>query len=299
VPEPVEPAPEPQPVPEPVPQPPPFACESTPQCAHYGLCSWNGGACVATQSSCSQSWQCREFGFCTEQAGQCMIGGDSDCGQSNACRMQGLCAADGQRCVAREDRHCLRAHVCAAFEACDAQGGACVPGDAGEDWEPGGAGPRSLGMRNTGIGFTIAGPILALISVPMLFVGLDSNSDDPSLVISATVIGPLGGTMLVFGVPMWALGAQEIPANTEPESSGMLVGGLVMSALGISGLTAGAFGLLLSEGERGFAIPMAMGAAFVIPGIAMSVYGIETVPRTRDGASLHLGAGSAELTLRF
>jgi hypothetical protein len=296
-----QPLPHPEPLPEPLPeQPVSVACEAMLACAQYGLCSWNGSACVATPDGCQRSWHCNEYGFCSEDQGRCVIRDSGDCTRSNACRVGGLCSADGQRCIAKYANQCKRARVCESMGLCRPYRGMCVEGDIDEDdWDASSIGhARSLGMRNTGIGFTIAGPILSFIALPMAFVGAE-NGGEEGLLATSLVLGPLGGTMLVFGVPMWALGAQHIPMGTEMKSTGTVVGGLVLSSIGLGGITVGAFGLMLSEGERGWAVPMAVGGACAIPGIAMGVYGIETVPVDRREATFHLGAGSAEFTLRF
>lgn len=297
---PAEPVPAPPPPPPlpPPPLPPPPAPQVLPPlpgprcdmiaCQHFGICPHAAGGCSASLESCRRSLRCTMLGFCTPENGQCVIGANEDCRRSNACRAHGLCAARGQSCVAEDPAHCLASQICSERGACVPRGGVCV-----RDRDGGVTGAmkmRSEGLRNTGIAFTIAGPVLGLVGAGLLTAG--------DTAIAGVFMTPVGASLLMIGIPMWMLGAHEIPSHTEPASMGALVGGVVLAGLGLGGLGVGATFFMATEDNTLPAIPMVLGGGMLIGGIAAGIYGIETKPIV-DNASLRVGPGSFELSYQF
>lgn len=296
-----EPVPEPAPVPPPVPPPPPTPalppqpmlpppgprCDMA-TCQHFGICPDAAGGCSASLTSCRRSLRCGMLGFCTPQDGQCAIGANEDCRRSNACRVHGLCAARGQTCVAEDPAHCLASQICDERGACSPRGGACV-----RDLDSPMSGEmktRSVGLRNTGIGFTIAGPVLGLVGAGLL--------SERETVVAGIFMTPVGASLLMMGIPMWMLGAHEIPSDTEPLSMGAVVGGVVLAGLGLGGMGVGSVFFMATEDNTLPAIPMVLGGGMLIGGIAAGIYGIETT-RIVDNTSLRIGPGSFEMSYKF
>lgn len=218
-----------------------------------------------------------------------MIFANQDCKQSRACRTHGLCAAFGQTCVAEEPTHCLQASICADTGACSARDGRCVQDPNAEG--PGNMKLRSLGLRNTGIAFTIAGPLLGLIGGGLL-------ATDDAGVVAGAFMAPIGGTLLLMGVPMWMLGGADIPVTTEPQSTGALAGGIVLGSLGIGGMAMGGFFFAFTENNTIPMIPMLIGGSMFAGGLASSIYGIASVPASTN-LSFGVGPGTFDVTGRF
>lgn len=270
---------------------PPMACDVN-TCRHLGVCANANGQCGVALGSCRQSLRCAALGFCTPLNGQCGIGANEDCKQSAACRSHGLCAARGQSCVAEEPLHCLESRVCIEQGACSPRGGICVRDRQAED-VGGVTKPRSLGLRATGIAFTIAGPLLGAVGTSLLF------TDDDGAIVAGAFMAPVGGTLLLMGIPMWAIGQQEIPGHTQPQSMGALTTGIVLSALGLGGIGVGGVFFGAAETDNTLpAIPMVIGGSMLIGGLAAGIYGIATTPISQ-AATLRVGPGSFDLTLGF
>ena len=69
-------------------------------CAHDGLCTVEGGFCVArSDADCKRSVLCRRNGRCTATEGECVAGSGADCRQSEWCEHTKACTADKGRCV--------------------------------------------------------------------------------------------------------------------------------------------------------------------------------------------------------
>ncbi len=259
-------------------------------CQHFGQCPNALGQCGADLNSCRASLRCRTLGFCTPQDGECVIGANQDCEHADVCRTHGLCAARGQRCVAERAVHCLKARVCADAGACEAQQGMCVRGVDGD--AQGNLKPRSSGLRTTGIALSIAGPLLGGIGTGLML------ADDDGALVTGLFMAPLGGALLLMGIPMWMIGGQEIPASSETQSMGALTTGIVLSSLGIGTVAMGgvAFGSVANNALG--TIPMVVGGSMLVGGLALGIYGIATKPISQN-ATLSVGPGSFDMTIKF
>jgi hypothetical protein len=269
------------------PTPPAQLCDAL-SCEQTGACPDAAGACVSNLVTCRQSHRCRALGYCTPHDNDCIIGSNDDCRHSAACDIEGLCAARGQSCVAEEPVHCLQSKMCGTHGLCRVMDGRCIQespvvGDVTTH-------PRSVAMRNTGIAFSIIGPVLGLLGGGMFL--------SKETAVAAAFLAPIGGSLTILGVPMWALGASEIPDGTEPNSSGSIVGGVILAGLGLSGIGVGTTFFLTTEENTITAIPMAMGGSMLIAGIALGVYGIETTALLHN-TSLRLSPLSFDLSYRW
>jgi hypothetical protein len=151
---------------------------------------------------------------------------------------------------------------------------------------------RSELVRNTGIGFTIAGVVLGVGGVAMI------GSEDIAI-WGATVLAPVGGTLIITGVPLWVIGASEIPELTEPESEAAIIGGTILAGLGVGGT--GVSGVVAIAGSKAALLPLGLGLAAVGGGIVLATYGAEerVIGQASMGPQIRLGPGSFDLRWSF
>ncbi len=151
--------------------------------------------------------------------------------------------------------------------------------------------PRSELTRNVGIGFTIAGTLLGAGGVAMLASG--------DTAILGAAVAPIGGALIITGIPLWAVGASEIPQLTEPESEAAIIGGTILVGFGVAGT--GVSGVLAISGSKAALVPLGLGLAAVGGGAALAAYGAEEVVlgQTSTLPQVRLGPGALDLRWSF
>lgn len=104
-----------------------LACGFADACTDVGLCTTEGGMCVAaSDDDCRPSAVCRQKGYCAAQGGKCVASSDQDCKQSEWCKQYGMCSLDSRDCVALSDDDCKQSEKCQKQGQCVAKGGTCV-----------------------------------------------------------------------------------------------------------------------------------------------------------------------------
>jgi hypothetical protein len=220
--------------------------------------------------TCAQLPACATYGLCTLFEGRCVVGFD-DCAAATVCRTHGLCASRYGRCVAD-----------------------VLPVYAGTK-------PRSQAMRNTGIAFVIAGSATVLLAMPLFVVAYESSSIDEAIgpLIAGLVLAPIGGTILMMGVPFWAIGAGEIPAASEPHNMSLAAGGVVLASLGSVGMVVST-NFLVFNGSAA-AIPLVLSGLSTAGGTAMAAVGAACEPAGQYALlpQIDVGPGNFNLSWQF
>ncbi len=271
-------------------------CTASAGCRHFGLCTAHEGQCyAASDHECRRSEGCRE-GRCTAYQGRCVIGSSADCGHSVGCREAGLCSLRAGRCVAASNADCRQTMACGVYRACVAHEGRCVfdlrPPDPVSLAPEQDAKPRSLLVYRTGIGFTIAGLALGVMSGALM-------ANDEARIWSAAIVAPAAGVLVASGIPLWILGGSSIPTATEPQSDGATIGGVLLTVVGLGTTTVS--GVFAAAGLKVALLPMGLGLGAMGGGVALATYGAEEVPlgSARALPNVQLGPGSLDLTWSF
>jgi len=127
--------------------------------------------------------------------------------------------------------------------------------------------------------------------------------------VGAFALMPLGSAAMIIGIPLWALGAADIPADSEPRNPALLAGGTALAGLGGTGVIASTFVLWAGADDEVQPLPifsMGLSGLAVIGGAIMAGYGA-TVVRSSDDFSeapqlipeVNIGAGRTELSWQF
>jgi len=113
------------------------------------------------------------------------------------------------------------------------------------------------------------------------------------------VLAPIGGALIVTGIPLWAVGASAIPQLTEPESEAAIIGGTILAGLGVAGT--GVSGVFAISGSKAALLPLGLGLAAVGGGVTLATYGAEEVVlgQTSTLPQVRLGPGSLDLSWSF
>lgn len=212
---------------------------------------------------------------------------------SPACRQNGLCTFFADKCVAMDAEDCSRSAACRQAGACRAEGGHCVstPDPASFATKV-----RSKGSIGAGVSLLIAGTILTVVGGSVGFGGEEDEHLTAGLIFTG-----IGGSMIVTGVPLTALGATEIPYNSHARSIPAMAGGTFLAgALGGSAVVGG--GILAGLGEAVGLLPICLGTGVMVGGVALGWHGATAVPDELPstlGVNLHVGPGTVSATGTF
>ena len=89
-----------------------LACGFVDACVTAGLCTTEGGMCVAADDAdCRQAEVCRQKGYCAASEGKCVAARDEDCKQSEWCKQYGMCSIENHDCIAATDDDCKRSEM--------------------------------------------------------------------------------------------------------------------------------------------------------------------------------------------
>jgi hypothetical protein len=102
-------------------------CAASVSCHDWGLCTLDGGRCVADDESCRLSKDCVARGFCSARDGRCVNPlGEDRCRATTGCVKEGKCTLVEGRCRAGGSRDCRQAEICIGQGRCTAVDGICL-----------------------------------------------------------------------------------------------------------------------------------------------------------------------------